>query len=157
MRARGPHNTKAGCPDTSADVSLGDDSRLIRQATTMGLVPGIAASLALPNLLGTRAEGVPLASNVSVDTSGARVTYVIGLTTTTPAGSYGPGQVDVLNFTPVKSSDESGTEMFPLLIIVSVGQMCEGAILLLISNAGITLDADRCEGSRERWFLPIEL
>lgn len=54
---------------------------------------GIEASLSLPNSRGTRATGVPVAENVTVNTSGARRTYVVGLRTDTLPGSYGAGQV----------------------------------------------------------------
>lgn len=62
---------------------------------------GIEASLSLPNSLGTRATGVPVAENVTVDTSGARSTYVVGLRTNTLPGSYGAGQVGLSSVVPI--------------------------------------------------------
>lgn len=47
----------------------------------------------LSNSLGTRVAGVPVAANVTVDTSGARTTYVVGVSTDKPNGTYGAGQV----------------------------------------------------------------
>lgn len=54
---------------------------------------GIDASLTLPNSFGSRASGVPVATAVTVDTSGSRDTSVVGVSTATPSGSYGAGQV----------------------------------------------------------------
>ncbi len=75
---------QSGCPT--------QPSTSIRELKADGSL-GIQASLALPNSLGSRATGVPVANAVTVDTSFARATFVEGLSTATPTGSYGAGQV----------------------------------------------------------------
>lgn len=82
---------QSGCPDVSSTTK--SDAPAIRQLVTTDDGWGIDASLSLANDLGTRATGVPVAENVTVDTNGARTTYVVGLTTDSSPGSYGAGQV----------------------------------------------------------------
>eukprot|EP00752_Nemacystus_decipiens_P003960 g3626.t1 len=75
---------ESGCPSES--------STSIREVKVGGV--GIDASLALPNSLGSRLSGVPVATAVIVDaSSGASVTSVVGVSTATTSGSYGAGQV----------------------------------------------------------------
>lgn len=64
----------------------------MRQKTSRG-DPGAHAALTLPISLGSRAVGDPVGTSVTIDTSGARVTHVVGITTSSPGGSYGAGQV----------------------------------------------------------------
>lgn len=78
-----PMIPQSGCPSQS--------NTSIREMKAGGA--GIHASLTLPNSLGSRVSGVPVATAVAVDTSGSRDTTIIGVSTATPSGSYGAGQV----------------------------------------------------------------
>ncbi|CAM9243696.1 unnamed protein product, partial [Ectocarpus sp. 8 AP-2014] len=86
---------ESGCPDRP--------STSIREEKARGGGRGIDATLVLSNSLGNRVSGVPVATDVTVDTSGSRETYVVGLSTDTANGTYGAGQVIDIS---VEFSDE---------------------------------------------------